>query len=73
MRCVFLVLALAICACSHRTIIITPESINATATTLLYCPEASVTRVQDGNRTVDMLGEKSGVGNAVIGILEELR
>ena len=57
----FLVL-LAIAACSTHTISITPGCVNATSTALLYCPEATVIRVQDGNRTVDVLGEASGVG-----------
>ena len=69
----YTILLLALCACSSRSIIITPGMVNATATTLLYCPEASVTRVAEGNRTVDMVGEESGVGNAIIGVLEGLR
>jgi hypothetical protein len=64
MRYAILIL-LVLCACSTRSIIITPDGINATSTTMLYCPEATVTRVQDGNRTVDMMGETSGVGAAV--------
>lgn len=60
----FLVL-LALAACSTHTISITPGCVNATSTALLYCPEATVIRVQDGNRTVDVLGEASGVGAVV--------
>lgn len=59
--------------CSHRAIVITPGMVNATSTTLLYCPEATVTRVQDGNRTVDMVGDGSGVGPTLKGIVEGLR
>lgn len=51
--------------CSTHTIRITPQGVNATSTALLYCPEATVLRVQDGNRTVDMLSEASGVGAVV--------
>lgn len=62
----FLLLALlALAACSSHTITITPGGVNATSAALLYCPEATVIRVQDGNRTVDMLGEASGVGPVV--------
>ena len=63
----FLVL-LALAACSAHTISITPGCVNATSTALLYCPEATVIRVQDGNRTVDVLGEASGVGAVVQGL-----
>lgn len=63
----FLVL-LALAACSTHTISITPWCVNATSTALLYCPEATVIRVQDGNRTVDMLSEASGVGAVVQGL-----
>lgn len=49
--------------CSTRTLVVMPDgTINATVTSLLYCPEATVIRVQDGNRTVDVMGEASGVG-----------
>ena len=48
--------------CSIHMINITPGNVNATSAALFYCPEASVIRVQDGNRTVDMLSEASGVG-----------
>lgn len=72
MRYAILIL-LALCACSTRSIIITQDGINATATTLLYCPEATVTRAQDGNRTVDMIGSESGVGETLTGIVEGLR
>ena len=48
--------------CSMHMINITPGNVNATSAALFYCPEASVIRVQDGNRTVDMLSEASGVG-----------
>ena len=63
----FLVL-LALAACSTHTISIAPGCVNATSTALLYCPEATVIRVQDGNRTVDMLSEASGVGAVVQGL-----
>ena len=67
----FLFLAfLAIAACSTHTIIITPDGINATSTATIYCPEATVIRVIDGNRTVDMIGESSGVGAVVTGVLK---
>ena len=48
--------------CSTHTISITPGCVNATSTAMIYCPEATVIRVTDGNRTVDMVGESSGVG-----------
>ena len=54
--------------CSMHTISITPQGVNATSAALFYCPEASVIRVQDGNRTVDMLSEASGVGAVVQGL-----
>lgn len=54
--------------CSMHTISITPGGVNATSAALFYCPEASVIRVQDGNRTVDMLSEASGVGAVVQGL-----
>ena len=63
----FLVL-LALAACSTHTISITPGGVNATSAALFYCPEASVIRVQEGNRTVDMLSEASGVGAVVQGL-----
>lgn len=69
----YIIILLALCACSARMITITPDCINATSTTLLYCPEASVTRVVDGNRTVDMVGSESGVGETIQGIVEGLR
>ena len=56
--------------CSTHTISITPGCVNATSTALLYCPEATVIRVMDGNRTVDMIGESSGVGATVTGVLK---
>lgn len=56
--------------CSTRTIIITPDCINATASSFLYCPEATVTRISDGNRTADMVGETSGVGAVVTEVLK---
>ena len=54
--------------CSIHMINITPGNVNATSAALFYCPEASVIRVQDGNRTVDMLSEASGVGAVVQGL-----
>lgn len=69
----YIIILLALCACSTRSIVITPDSINATSSAFLYCPEASVTRVQDGNRTVDMVGTESGVGKTLTGIVEGLR
>lgn len=62
--------ALILFGCSTRTIIITPDGINATSSALLYCPEATVIQVQDGNRTADMVGETSGVGAVVTGVLK---
>jgi hypothetical protein len=61
-------LAVWLFGCSTRAISITPGCVNATSTALLYCPEATVIRVVDGNRTVDMLGEASGVGAVVTGL-----
>lgn len=63
-------LALWMCGCSTHTINITPHGVNATSTSLLYCPEATVTRITDGNRTVDVLSETSGVGAVVQGVLK---
>lgn len=65
---VLILFAILAAACSTHTISITPGCVNATSTALLYCPEASVIRVQDGNRTVDMLSEASGVGAVVQGL-----
>lgn len=57
--------------CSTRTITIMPDGgINATSSSFLYCPEATVTQVHGGNRTVDMVGETSGVGAVVTGVLK---
>lgn len=56
---------LALAGCSTHTISIGPDSINATSTSFLYCPEARVIRAQDGKRSVDMVGEASGVGAVV--------
>ena len=56
--------------CSTHTISITPGCVNATSTATIYCPEATVIRVIDGNRTVDMIGESSGVGAVVTGVLK---
>lgn len=57
--------ALILFGCSTRTIIITPDGINATPSSFLYCPEATVTRISDGSQTADMVGETSGVGAVV--------
>lgn len=57
--------------CSAHTISITPGCVNATSTAMIYCPEATVIRVIDGNRTVDMIGESSGVGAVVTGVLAQ--
>ena len=56
--------------CSTHTISVTPGCVNATSTSMIYCPEATVIRVTDGNRTIDMIGESSGVGAAVTGVLK---
>ena len=56
--------------CSTHTISVTPDCVNATSTSFLYCPEARVIRAMDGNRTVDMIGESAGVGAAVTGVLK---
>ena len=56
--------------CSTHTISITPGCVNATSAATIYCPEATVIRVIDGNRTVDMVGESSGVGAVVTGVLK---
>ena len=69
MRSVILILLLAMAGCSTHTISIGPDSINATSTSFLYCPEARVIRAQDGKRSVDMVGESAGVGAAVTGVL----
>ena len=58
--------------CSTRSIVITPGMVNATSTTLLYCPEASVTRVMDGNRTVDTSGVETGVGETLKGVADAI-
>lgn len=57
--------------CSTHTISITPGCVNATSTAMIYCPEATVIRVMDGNRTVDMVGESAGVGAVVTGVLAQ--
>ena len=56
--------------CSTHTISITPGCVNATSTATIYCPEATVIRVMDGNMTVDMIGESAGVGAVVTGVLK---
>lgn len=61
-------LAILLFGCSTHTISITPGCVNATSSALLYCPEATVIPVVDGNRTVDMLSEASGVGAVVQGL-----
>lgn len=58
--------------CSTRSIVITQGTINATSTTLLYCPEASVTHVVDGNRTVDTSGVETGVGETLQGVADAI-
>ena len=74
MKYILMLTLLAMAGCSTRSIVITPDgSINATASSFLYCPEASVTRIADGNRTADMVGETSGVGAVVTGVVEGLR
>ena len=55
--------------CSTHTISITPDCVNATSTATIYCPEATVIRVTDGNRTIDMMSESSGVGTVVTEVL----
>lgn len=67
---VVVLLALLLLSCSTHTVSITPLGINATSTALLYCPEATVTRITDGNRTVDVLSETSGVGAVVQEVLK---
>jgi hypothetical protein len=62
----------SITGCSTRSIVITSDMIDATSTTLLYCPEASVTRVVDGNRTVDTSGVETGVGETLRGIADAI-
>lgn len=57
-----------LCSCAKHQVYITPQGVNATSSTLFYCPAATVLRVQDGNRTVDVLSEASGVGAVVTGL-----
>lgn len=68
MKYFLLLVLLALAACATHTITITPGCVNATSAALLYCPEATVIRIADGNRTVDMLSEASGVGAVVQGL-----
>lgn len=69
--CAFYMFLLSLAVgCSAHTISITPGCVNATSTATIYCPEATVIRVMDGNRTVDMIGESSGVGAVVTGVLK---
>ena len=70
MKYVLFLAFLALAACSSHIISITPGCVNATSTATIYCPEATVIRVTDGNRTVDMIGESSGVGAVVMGVLK---
>lgn len=63
-------LVVLLSGCSTHTISITPGCVNATSTATIYCPEATVIRVTDGNRTVDMIGESSGVGAVVTEVLK---
>ena len=67
------VVVIMLASCSMHVVNITPGSVNATSAALLYCPEASVIRVQDGNRTVDMLSDESGVGKTLVGIVGGLK
>lgn len=69
MKYTIVALLLALPACSTHTISIGPDSINASSTSFLYCPEARIIRAQDGKRTVDMVGEASGVGAVMTGVL----
>jgi len=69
MKYAIITLLLALAGCSTHTISIGPDSTNATSTSFLYCPEARVIRAQDGKRSVDMVGEASGVGAVVTGVL----
>lgn len=55
--------------CSMHTVYITPADINATSAALLYCPAATVLRVHEGNRTVDILSNTSGVGAVVTEVM----
>ena len=63
------IIALLSSGCSTHTISITPAGVNATSTSFLYCPEARAIRAQDGKKSVDMIGEASGVGAVVTGVL----
>ena len=65
-----LVISLLLAGCSTHTVSITPEGVNATSTSFLYCPEARIIRAQDGKRSVDMVGEASGVGAVVTEVLK---
>lgn len=69
MRSAILILLLALASCSTHMISIGPDSINATSTSFLYCPEARAMRAQDGKRSIDMVGEASGVGAVVTEVL----
>lgn len=62
--------AMWLLGCATHTISISPTDINATSTTLLYCPSATVLRVHEGNRTVDILSNTSGVGAVVTEVLK---
>lgn len=69
MRSAIVLLCIVLAGCSTHTISIGPDSINATSTSFLYCPEARVIRAQDGKRSIDMVGEASGVGAVVTEVL----
>lgn len=51
--------------CSTKTLIINEAGINATSSAFLYCPEASVIQINDGNRTGNMTADESGVGTVL--------
>ena len=64
-----ILLSSGFCGCGSHTLLITPDCVNATTEAFLYCPAAAATRIVDGNRTVEMLHETSGVGAVVTRVL----
>ena len=69
MKFIFIIILFAISGRSTHAISITSEGINATSSSFLYCPEARAISVHDGKKSVDIVGETSGVGAVVTGVL----
>ncbi len=58
------ILAMLACGCSTKTYT-SPEGARITSTTFIYGPELTGLRAVDGNRTLEIEGQKSDLGNAL--------